>query len=200
MRTFRSTFATLPIAAVALVIATSAAGAAPGQHAVAPGAQPDSVDARHIDASQVPVLPPNLEFTESLRPILQRMWQYSPIFKRQCARLAQAHDLTVVIRLGQLPEHRKNEATAITQISGRTGQPMRAEILLGLTDLELHIAHEFEHIIERIDGVRVELMNALAIQGVDRYGSTFETARAKETGRAVAREIVAAQAFASRRF
>jgi hypothetical protein len=200
MGTVRSTFPTLLIAAVALVVATSAAGAAPGQSPVDPGAQPDSGAARHMDTSQAMVLPPNLEFTESLRPILQRMWQYSPIFKRQCARLAQAHDLTVVIRVGQLPEHRKNEATALTRISGRPGRPMRAEILLGLADLELHIAHEFEHIIERIDGVLVELMDALAIQGVDRNGGTFETARAKETGRAVAREIMAAQIFASRRF
>jgi hypothetical protein len=77
---------------------------------------------------------------------------------------------------------------------------MRAEVLLGPTDLERHIAHELEHIIERIDGVHVELMAALDIQGVDRNGNAFETARAKETGRAVAREVLAAQTFASRRF
>jgi hypothetical protein len=151
-------------------------------------------------ASQAALLPPNLEFTESLRPILQRMWQYSPIFRRQCARLAQAPDLSVVILVGKLPEHRKDEATALTRISGRPGRSMRAEVLLGLTDLELHIAHELEHIIERIDGVHVELMDALAIQGVDRYGDAFETARAKETGRAVAREVRAAQTFESRPF
>jgi hypothetical protein len=74
---------------------------------------------------------------------------------------------------------------------------MRAEVLLGLAELELHIAHELEHIIERIDGVHVELMAALAIHGVDRLGNTFETVRARETGRAVAREVTAWQRPAS---
>ena len=198
MNALRSTFQTF-VAAVALVV-TSAAGASPWQHRVDAAPARDSVDTPRNDASEAPRLPANLEFTDSLRPILHRMWAYSPTFRRQCARLAEAHGLTVVILAGGLAEHQKSRASALTRISGRPGRAMRAEVLLGLTDLELHIAHELEHIIERIDGVYVELMAALAIQGVDRRGNTFETARARETGRAVAREVVAAQPFAPGRF
>jgi hypothetical protein len=190
MNALRSTFQTTFVAAVALVV-TSAAGAAPWQHRVDAAPARDPVETPRNDASEAPRLPPNMEFTESLRPILHRMWAYSPTFRRQCARLAEARNLTVIILVGRLPEHEKSRASALTRISGRPGRPMQAEVLLGLADLELHIAHELEHIIERIDGVHVELMAALAIQGVDRLGNSFETARAKETGRAVEREVVA---------
>jgi hypothetical protein len=200
MNATRSTFSTALVVAIALVVATSATGAASRQHFVDAATDRDTDDAPRVHVSEAPRLPPNLEFTDSLRPILHRMWEYSPTFRRQCARLAEAHGLTVVIFVGRLPEHQKRWASALTRISGLPGRPMRAEILLGLADLERHIAHELEHIIERIDGVYVELMAALAIQGVDRLGNTFETARARETGRAVAREVVAAQPFAPGRF
>ena len=162
--------------------------------------QGDAAVNRVSESRTALVLPPNLEFSEGLRPTLVRMWQSSPTFRRQCARLAETPDLTIVMLVGRLPEHWKSKASALTRIEGHAGQPMRAEVWLGLTDLEMHIAHEVEHILERVDGVHVEVMNALAIEGVTRYGDTFETARARETGRAVAREVMTGQALASRRF
>jgi hypothetical protein len=197
---FPSSVSTLLFVAFALAPSTAAAGGGPGQIPIDVGSQSSSGDADNQYSSHAPLLPPNLEFAEALRPILHRMWRYSPTFRRQCARLAEAQDLTVVIFAGQLPDHWKDRARALTRISGRSGGRLRADVLLGLVDLELHIAHELEHIIERIDGVHVELMSALAIEGVDRHGSAFETARAKATGRAVAREVVAAQLFARRQF
>jgi hypothetical protein len=200
MNALRSTFQTTLVVYVALVVTSGAEAATPGQHGLDTAPARNPVDTRTIDASETPRLPPNLEFIDSLRPVLHRMWEYSPTFRRQCARLAEADYLSVVILVGHLPEHQKSRANALTRIHGRPGRPMRAEILLGIRDLELYIAHELEHIIERIDGVHVELMAALEIQGVDRLGSTFETTRAKETGRAVAREVVAAQRFSTSSF
>lgn len=200
MGTFRVTFSTLLVVVAALGASTSAAGGAERHRSVDPAPPPGPGDANRTYAAnlEASVLPPNLEFSEALRPTLDRMWRYSPIFRRQCARIAEAHDVAILILAGRLPEYRKDEASAQTQITGRPGQPLRAEVWLGLHELELHIAHELEHIIERIDGVHVELMNALGIEGVSRYGNAFETARARETGRAVAREVQAAQSFASR--
>jgi hypothetical protein len=197
MNALRSAFQTTLAVSVALVAASAAGVAAPRQHH--PNAAParDSVDTQTIDAREAPRLPSNLEFTDSLRPILHRMWEYSPTFRRQCARLAEADRLTVVILVGQLKEHQKSRATALTTLSGRRGSRMRAEILLGLRELELHIAHELEHVIERMDGVLVELMAGLDIHGVSKLGDSFETARARETGRAVAREVMAEQHVAA---
>jgi hypothetical protein len=197
MNALRSTFEKTLVVWVALVVTSAAGAAAPGQDGVNTAPARDPADTRPVDPAEVPRLPSNLEFTDSLRPILHRMWEYSPTFRRQCARLAEADRLTVVILVGHLQEHQKSRATALTRINGRPGRQMRAEILLGLADLELHIAHELEHVIERIDGVHVELMAALAIQGVSRLGDSFETTRARETGRAVAREVMAVQRVAS---
>jgi len=143
-----------------------------------------------------PTLPANLEFSEGLRPTLQRMWNGSPTFRRQCARLAETRRVSIVLLVGRLPEHMKSRANAQTYIEG-TGpnSAMRAEVWLGLHDLEQNIAHELEHILERLDGVQVEVMNALAINGVTRYGDTFETARARETGRTVAHEVATGKAL-----
>jgi hypothetical protein len=143
-------------------------------------------------------LPVNVHYQASLRPVLDRMWQRSPTFRRQCARLSDAGDLVITLYVGLLPSRRRSHATAVTQIQMRRGRLARADVYLGLSDLEKHIAHELEHIIERIDGVYVELMAARAIDGVERYEGAFETVRAQRTGQTVAREVVTARTVARR--
>ncbi len=144
------------------------------------------------------VLPANVRYPESLQPILDRMWQRSPTFRRQCARLSDGGDLVITLYLGLLPSHRQSQATAVTRIQMRNGRLARADVYLSLADLEKHIAHELEHIIERIDGVNVEVMAARSIHGVERHDGAFETVRAKWTGQTVAREVVTARMIAGR--
>lgn len=144
-------------------------------------------------------LPPNLEFPEKLQPTLERMWRYSPTFRRQCARLAAAPEVRVVLATSKLPVQYRGEAYAITHIrsSGPTG--MHAEIWLGFERLEESIAHELEHIIERIDGVDVARLAERRIDGVARLGQAFETVRAKHMGRAVADELQSSALLVARR-
>ncbi len=165
----------------AIFVLTAAAASA--------GERPDS-PGPSATASAVQVdLPSNLEFAANLRPLLERMWRQSPTFRRQCARLAFARELTIVLHPGVMPDRAKSVANAVTELDMQQGQLVRAEVWLSPRDLEQHIAHEIEHIIERLDGVRVELMAALSVEGVHRVGDWFETERAREIGLTVAREV-----------
>jgi hypothetical protein len=157
----------------------------------------DDGERRSADAAGTR-LPANVHYPASLRPTLDRMWQRSPTFRRQCARLSDAGDLVITLSVGLLPSHRRNQATAVTQIQMRGGRLARADVYLSISDLEKHIAHELEHIIERIDGVYVELMAARAMHGVERHDGAFETVRAQRTGQTVAREVVTAPTIAGR--
>ena len=69
------------------------------------------------------------------------------------------------------------------------GSPRRCSSHRRAAAAEL-IAHEFEHIIEQLDGVDLAIMSRLRSTGVKRVGEVdaFETRRAIVTGLRVARE------------
>jgi hypothetical protein len=138
--------------------------------------------------SEMSGLPQNLDVDQTLLPVLRAMWQRSRTFRSQCARIKHAQSLTLVLGWGRAAQLRTSDArAAIVTLNGRT----RAEIVVGreLGDSQLVavIAHEFEHIVEQLDGVR---LTGRGQEGVtrDRDG-TFETARAKRTARTVVYEI-----------
>ena len=110
--------------------------------------------------------------------------QSSSTFRAQCERIAAARNLRVDVDLVQTLGAVRGE-TAITRDRAGT---IRAEVRIGFgQDYRELIAHEFEHIIEQLDGVN---LRAEADQGrawlLD--GHVFETRRASETGRRVRRE------------
>jgi hypothetical protein len=73
----------------------------------------------------------------------------------------------------------------------RAGTFLEADVQLGCVArvVEL-VAHEFEHIIEQLDGVRLADVGERAPSLVKVSGQgTFETRRAIEAGRAVADEV-----------
>jgi len=134
-------------------------------------------------------VPPNLVVPTVYRPIVAEMFRYSPTFRRQCGRLARASDLRVDLTPSLQPGLPPGEA--LTRIV-RRGGVIDAGVQIGpIGDPALLIAHEFEHILEQLDGVDLPSMAARAATGVRlvRGSGHFETERAIAAGRRVAEEV-----------
>ncbi len=130
----------------------------------------------------------NLTIASLYQPIVDAMLARSPTFRRQCARIAAAPHLSILIRsdppLG-------TRAKALTQIQRLTGGRVEAAVQIshsrGVGEL---IAHEIEHILEQLDGVDLRVKSRLRGSGVRRVPDleAYETTRAIVTGQRVARE------------
>jgi hypothetical protein len=135
-------------------------------------------------------LPPNLIVSPLLRPVVESMLRESPTFRRQCARLTNSPLLSV--SLEQLVAVRTADARAVTDISFDRDARMTAHVKLGpAAGREELIAHEFEHIIEQLDGVDLRSLAKHGTAGV-RFTQDldrFETDRAVAAGRQVTEEM-----------
>jgi hypothetical protein len=131
----------------------------------------------------------NVDISVDLRRMVESMLQVSPTFRRQCTRLAAARNLTVSVVTIATEPSRSSQAT--TQFLVSDAGRLVARVLLGpLGDKEELLAHEFEHIVEQLDGVDLPAMSKRATTGVSIVdGSHFETVRAVAMGRQVAGEI-----------
>jgi hypothetical protein len=133
-------------------------------------------------------LPVNLTFAEHFRPTIEAMLERSPTFRRQCLRIAQTPGLMVRMRL--LHGNPTSGVRARTDIGISADRRVIASVAIRpLENLPELIAHEFEHIVEQIDGVDLRARSELAGTGVwNCDDGSFETVRAVRVGRAVARE------------
>lgn len=133
-----------------------------------------------------PSLPCRLLAQAHLRPLLDELWTRSATFRRQCRRLAAAD--AVVLLQGSQPAHIRWDAESrIGNLAG--GQVMaRVRVRAGRESGEV-IGHELEHVLERIDGVHLELDAARRGSGTTVAGGAYETRRATEAGRRVAKEV-----------
>ena len=132
-------------------------------------------------------LPPNLTSVAVLHPALEKMRQSSPMFRRQCRRLAGASHLRVNLLLEE--SSRRPTYRARAAMTFRDGLLVSVDIhLIGFDEPVELIAHEIEHVIEQLDGIDLE---AHAHTGTvwKREDGAFETRRAIEVGRRVARDV-----------
>jgi hypothetical protein len=136
-------------------------------------------------------VPGNIVVPPFYRPLVEAMLRGSPTFRRQCLRLAAESTLTVMLVIG--PRAQRSALRATTHIKRTENGGLTAFVEIPpLEDLDELIAHEFEHIIEQIDGVDLAAHAALPESGVTksrRRGGTFETVRATRTGFKVAAEL-----------
>ena len=138
-------------------------------------------------AGAVVVLPANLTVVPVFQSFLDSMWRSSPTFRRQCSRLVAAEGLSVALRIEDL--QRRPSFDARTVFVRRGGVLVAAHVFLSLSPAapEL-IAHEVEHVLEQLDGV--DLAAHVGSGNVwKRADGAFETRRATEVGRRVAREM-----------
>ena len=137
-------------------------------------------------------LPSNLTASAVFRPALERMWQSSATFRRQCGRLSAAPQLHVNLLMEELARH-PSSYRARAAMKRQSGALVSVDIHLTRFEdpIEL-IAHEIEHVIEQLEGV--DLGAQAGTENVwKREDGAFETRRAIEVGRRVAREVNAAE-------
>ncbi len=148
-----------------------------------------------LDGPAPMVVPSNIVIAPSYRHLVAEMLRDSPTFRHQCSRLARASDLRIEIGPSLMSGMSPDEA--LTRIVRRPSGGMDADVELGaLGDPVLLIAHEFEHILEQLDGVDLPVMATRNATGVHlvRGSEHFETDRAIAAGRRVAQEVGQARA------
>jgi len=149
---------------------------------------------QYVAAEAIPrqlALPPNLVVSAMFRPLVESMLRDSPTFRRQCVRIAGEPALTV--HLAITPPPLRLGARAVTQMTRSAKGHLSAAVAVGSSrETEELIAHEFEHIIEQLDGVDLAARAALRNTGVMNIGQgsdVFETTRAKRVGLKVVSEL-----------
>jgi hypothetical protein len=177
----------------------------PGSPAAAQGADPLPIASRRVvqsyttvvDASftrlaapwsmvGVPALPCRVLAQSHLRPLLDELWALSVTFRQQCRRLAGAR--AVVLLQGASAAETVWNAESRIGLQADGGVMARVRVRLGRESVEV-IAHELEHVLERIDGVHLALDAMRPASGTTLAGGAYETRRATEAGRRVAREV-----------
>ena len=135
--------------------------------------------------------PPNITIPAMYGPLVETMLRGSPTFRRQCLRLAAEPSLTV--RLEMNPHALRSDARAKTRMTRNAQGHLDAVVEIApLRDTQELIAHEFEHIIEQLDGIDLAAHAAQSRSGVSAIGSEgglFETVRAQRMGLKVASEL-----------
>jgi len=149
----------------------------------------DMARAAQVAACEAPTLtlPPSIGLEDGLQPIVRSALEHSPKFREQCRALAAAPRLRATVSLA----YRVGIGTTRARTSFRQYPfgALAAEIeIRSAPELTELLAHEFEHLIEQLDGVD---LNALAKEGMAHRlaDGAFETARAVAAGQLVAGEV-----------
>jgi hypothetical protein len=116
--------------------------------------------------------------------VVDAMWRDSPTFRHQCLRLAAARvRVTITVDVTQPPSFARSK----TEMFRHRGVLLTADVVLfSLRDTVELIAHEVEHVIEQLDGVE---LRTNACEGSTSPRGFYESCRAVEAGRQVAREV-----------
>jgi hypothetical protein len=135
-------------------------------------------------------MPTNIVVSSIYRPMIESMLRESPTFRRQCMRIAAEPSLRVHVAINRpLPGY---DARATTLLTRNANGQLIAAVQISFKDVQELVAHEFEHIIEQLDGVDLAAHAAQRDTGVTALGhgrSMFETVRAKRAGLKVAAEL-----------
>ncbi len=139
---------------------------------------------RMVPAPCVSSLPPNID-AGMLQPSVMALLQQSQTFQQQCVRIAAARVVRVTLRVGTAVDA---GAMAVTVISRYDAGAIRAEVTLRFAeDYLLLLAHEFEHILEQVEGVDLRDEAALGRAWMTPSGA-WETRRAFNAGMRVRKE------------
>ena len=163
---------------------------APAEATLTRGLSPaDRARATRVAACDAPSpsLPDSIGLDEGLQPMVRWALEHSPRFRQQCRALAAAPRLRATVTIA----YRSVVGTTRARTSFRENPSgtLAAEIeIRSVSELTELLAHEFEHLIEQLDGVD---LRALAREGEAHRlaDGAFETARAIAAGHQVAGEI-----------
>jgi hypothetical protein len=136
-------------------------------------------------------LPPNLVVPPVFRDVVDAMLRRSPTFRRQCARIASAPRMVVVLDWSPPDSSDRFRARTVVSATADGGRHAAVTIRSGNDPVEL-IAHELEHVLEQLDEVDLRTLAAVPASRVhecDCGEETYETVRAVRAGRAAAAEV-----------
>jgi len=139
--------------------------------------------------------PRTLKAESTLVPKVEQMLAASPTFREQCLRLDGADSLVVLLRVNPLlpKEMFRARSTLKRYTSGL--MVVDVEVAAGGDQAEW-IAHEFEHVLEMIDGRDLTRLAGERASGVWRsVDRMIETSRATEAGRNVLSETQSVEAL-----
>ncbi len=149
-----------------------------------------AVAAHHSPEACARLLPANITLTHDLEHVLGRIYRASPTFREQCDRIAATATLSVGVTIdSQIPR----TCQAFTRFS-RRGLSLNADVHLppAGTQMPRLVGHEFEHIMEQIDGLNLRALARKPKSGVyESWPEMYETTRAQRAGLLVAAEEVA---------
>jgi hypothetical protein len=153
--------------------------AAPLQPAISNAASPPQSPGKTREwPCRIVVEPPLLRVVED-------GWRNSESFRRQCDALANKRAVAE-LRPGPV----RTGSVALTRISIADDGVVVGRVSLPMSEATLeYIAHELEHILERAEGVNLKAESRRNGSGVWRSLDGFETQRAIDKGRQVAREV-----------
>ena len=132
-------------------------------------------------------LPANVFLLHDIEEPLQRIYESAPSFRAQCARIAAAKGLRVTVRIDpRMP----SQCRAFTLVR-RSGTQIFADVHLRPSSNHAEmLAHEFEHILEQIEGLNLRTLSRVKGSGVREVEyAVFETERAQSAGEAIAEEV-----------
>jgi hypothetical protein len=147
-----------------------------------------STDASSHEALSIPA---NLVVPSVFRDVVDAMLRESPTFRRQCARIANAPRMIVVLDWSLPDSGDRTRARTVVSSTPDGGQHAAVTIRSGNDPVEL-IAHELEHVLEQLDDVDLRTLAtvpASRVHGCECGEETYETIRAVRAGRAAAAEV-----------
>jgi hypothetical protein len=141
-----------------------------------------------VDAEQARpfAIPANIKLLHDIELAMQSIYERSPSFRTQLARIADAPQLRVTI---QIDPSIPGRCRAFTRMH-RRGRTIRAEVHIPpSSDHAELLAHELEHILEQIEGLDLYALAQIRNSGVWALDdAVFETDRAQAAGRTVQAE------------
>ena len=148
---------------------------------------PSSASARERPGEQPtrPPGPPANLHSGAFATLVGQMWRESETFRQQCQRLGEERELTVTVLADT--SRTRGAIRAWTELSRKGQSVLLARVIIHVpADAIELIAHELEHVIEQIDGA-----GAIGVRTTTTHasGAAYESQRAMETGKLVAREV-----------
>ena len=154
----------------------------------APYAKGGAVTPRTVCDADAPSLPPSIAIEKGLEPIVQWTLENSPTFRQQCRVLAAAAELSARVRVtARTPDSTERALSVVRRLpSGRIDASIEIRSSSSLSEL---LGHEFEHVIEQLDGVNLRHLQSIGeARRID--SGAFETRRAIDAGQRVSAEVL----------
>lgn len=147
---------------------------------------PASARAQNADCA---TLPANLVVPAVYQDWVEALIARSPTLQRQCLAIARAGHVTVQLQTAWQTSAFCRARTSFTRF--RSGR-LRAAIAIPVSvDFAELLAHEFEHVVEQIEGLDLRLLALERNSGVHETArNVFETIRARQAGLAAAGEVL----------